>query len=340
GPSRRLPRFVAAARCQETAGPELALAAARTDSVGDTTLSLFNPGPAPADISVAVRVEGRFVEPQRLQRRIVRPLSRRDFSLQDFAFGKGEIAIVIRANSGRVVSEALIETRQGVELVSAQPPLSEAVALSPVSGRGVRLSLSATDPSGASIEASRYADGEAPAAEVPPSLGEGVQGQAAVPAVGNREPVGYSLLTGAGGRVAAAISWAVSGSSGFDIVGASASQPSTNWAGVSAGLTEGWRLELLIAGARGEGGVAELSVIGSKARTEEIDVPPGTVRRVRLADGKGTHGFALSSDVPMVVVVVGRATGDSAGFAFTPSAERPAFPTAPRGDSSVGISRR
>lgn len=340
GAGRRLPRFVAGAQCQETAGPQLAFAAGRTNDVGDTILSLFNPGPAPADVSISVRVDGQFVQPQRLQRRIVRPLSRRDFSLRDFAFGKGEIAVVVRADSGRVAAEAYVETRSGAEIVTGQPPLAEALALAPVSGKGVRLSLSSTDPNGVTVLASRYADGESDATEVPPSLGPGVPGQITVPAVGDDGPVAYSLLTETAGRLTAAISWSVSGPTGYDLVGASAALPSTVWQGVSAGMNEGWKLELLVAAARGEGGVAELEVHGPRARSEEVDLPPGTVRVVRLANGKGTHGFVLRSDVPVVVILVARAAGDAAGFAFVPSAERPAVATAPRGDSSVGISRR
>lgn len=339
GPGRRLPRFAAAAACREPGGPELAFTAGRTDNVGDTTLSLFNPSSAAADVSISVRIDGQFVEPQRLQRRVVKPLSRRDFSLRDFAFGKGEIAVVIRSLSGRVVAEAFIENREGAELVSATPPSSETIALVPATESPAKLSFSGTDLAPVSILAHRYDDGEAAAPEVPPTLGPGVPGQVTLAASTGRA-VAYALTTQSAGRVVSATSWSVSGGIGFDLVAASGGTPSTVWSGVAAGMSPGWSTELLVVSAGGESGSVALRVIGPKAREESIELPSGTVRRVVLADDDRPHGFVMSSDSPFVVIVIGRARFDAAGYGFLPVADRAESPTAARGDDSVGVSRR
>lgn len=337
-PGRRLPRFAAGSMCREPSGPDLALAAARTTAFGDTTLSLLNPGPAAADVSISVRVDGRFEEPQRLQRRIIRPLSRRDFSLGQFAFGKGEIAVVIRATSGRVVAEALIENREGAELIAAGPPLASGIVLAGTSGGETRLSLSATEEVPLALDAVRYADGETPAGEVPSTLGPGITGQVLVPSLGDGDPIGYALETVTGGRLTAAVSWPLSGSVGFDLAAVSAAVPSAVWRLVAPVFDANWRLDVLVAPAGGEEAIVELETFGSEARTASLDLAPGTVRQIRLAQQPGAHGAIFRADVPIVVVVLMTTISGSSGGAFIAEPERIALQTAPSSDDSVGIS--
>lgn len=346
-PERQLPRFMSAAQCMEPQGPELAIVGARTTLIGDTTLALFNPGPAPAVVSIAVRRAGEYYEPQRLQRRIVRPLSRRDFSIRGFAFGRDEIAIVVRMDAGRVVAEGLVQNRAGAELLSAVPPLTDAIALSGTSGPHARLSLAATERSltgegGTTVDlpvemsGSRYADGVADdPEELPGRLGR--DAPAVIPIPGDGEPVGYALEP-LSGRIAAGTSWSLEGSSTFDLIATGAMQPTTTLFGIVPTFGENWRGELLLAAAAGEEATATVRVIGPRPRTEQIDVPPGTVVRVPVSGGDGVHAVVVTSEVPLGGAFV--AWSGSIGYGSTPTSLRIATETAVGAEPEVGIGSR
>jgi hypothetical protein len=348
-PGRELPRFMSVAQCAEPQGPELAIVGARTTLLGDTTLALFNPGPAPAVVSIAVRISGEFVEPQRLQRRVVRPLSRRDFSLRAFAFGRDEIAVVIRMDAGRVVAEALVENRAGAELLSAVPPLTDAIAIAGASGEGARLSLAATERSlasgtGTSIDlpveltAARYADGVVDDPdELPAELGRDAPAVIAVPALDGRRPVAYALQP-TSGRIAAGTSWPLTGSSVFDLVASTATQPATTWFAIVPTFGAGWHADLLIAAAAGEEANASVRVVGARPRTEEVDLPPGTVIRVPISGGAGVHAIVVTSEIPVAAIVIGRS--GAIGYGSTATSLRIATETAVVADPVVGIGNR
>jgi hypothetical protein len=346
-PSRTLPRFMSAAQCMEPQGPELAIVGARTTGIGDTTLALFNPGPAPAVVSVAVRVSGSYVEPQRLQRRIVRPLSRRDFSLRKFAFGRDEIAVVIRMEAGRVVAEALLSNRLGAELLTAMPPLTEAMVVSGSSGGDARLSLAATEralisDSGTPIDlpveltATRYQDGALDAPEeIPTRLGRDVK--ALIPLAGNGNPVGYAFspLTG---RLAAGVSWPITGAGAFDLVSASAMTPVNAMYAIIPTFGASWEANLLLAAAAGEKATASVRVIGPRPRDRSVDVPPGSVASVPVSGGVGVHAIVVTSDVPVVGAIVARSGG--VGYGSSPTSLRISTETAVRVEPEVGLGAR
>lgn len=346
-PGRELPRFMSAAQCVEPQGPELAIVGARTTLIGDTTLALFNPGPAPAVVSVAVRVSGEFIQPQRLQRRIVRPLSRRDFSIRGFAFGRDEIAIVVRMDAGRVVAEALVENRAGAELLSATPPLTDAIAIAGTSGSGVRLSLASTErtlggeggtPIDLPVELSgaRYEDGFAEAPEeLPTRLGR--DAQALIPIPGDGGPVGYEL-TPLSGRIAAGVSWPIEGGGVFDLIAASAMQPTNTLFAILPTFGADWRAEMLIAATSGEEATATVRVIGPRPRTEQIDIPPGTVVRVPISGGVGVHAVVVTSEVPVAASFVARTS--AIGYGTSASSLRIATETALDAEPEVGIGSR
>lgn len=346
-PGRELPRFMSAAQCVEPQGPELAIVGARTTFLGDTTLALFNPGPASAVVSIAVRVGGEYLEPQRLQRRIVRPLSRRDFSIRGFAFGRDEVAIVVRMDAGRVVAEALLENREGAELLSAMPPLTDALVLAGASGSGVRLSLAATERAissegGTSVDlpvdltGARYEDGfgEAPP-ELPTQLGR--DAEALIPIPGTGAPVAYSL-TPLAGRIAAGTSWPIEGGRTFDLIATSAMQPANTMYAIVPTFGADWNAELLIAAAAGEEATASLRVIGQRPRTQDLDIPPGTVVRVPITGGAGVHAIVLTSAVPIAASIVARTGG--IGFGTSATSLRIATETALQAAPEVGIGSR
>lgn len=345
-PGRRLPRFFSGAQCTEPQGPELAIVGARTTLVGDTRLALFNPGPAPAVVSIAIRESGEYVEHQRLQRRLVRPLSRRDFSLRGFAFGRDEIAVVIRMDAGRVVAEGLLSNRAGAELLPAIPPLTEGLALASTSGGSARLSLAATERtliggSGAidlpvEMTGARYDGGtfDAPP-EIPAKLGRDVPALIQIP--GNGQPIGYALSP-LSGRIAAGTSWTLSNNGVFDLVSMPAMQPSTTLFGIVPSYGADWSVQMLIAAAGGEEATATLRVIGPRGRTEEIDVPPGSVRSVPISTGEGVHAVVVTSEVPIGASFVARSGG--IGYGSTLTSLRIATETSVRGEPEVGIGAR
>lgn len=346
-PGRELPRFMSAAQCTEPQGPELAIVAARTTLLGDTTLAVFNPGPAPAVVSIAVRISGEFVEPQRLQRRIVRPLSRRDFSIRGFAFGRDEIAIVLRMDAGRVVAEGLVQNRAGAELISAMPPLTDGMALAGTSGPGIRLSVASTERTlavegGAPVDipveltGSRYDNGliEEPE-ELPRRLGRDAPAVVEIPGSGG--PVGYTLEPLAG-RVAAAVSWYVEGGAVFDLVAASAMQPTNTLFAILPTFGTKWQADMLIAAAAGEEATATLRVIGARPRTEDIDVPPGSVVRVPISGGVGVHAVVVTSEIPIAASFVARS--GAIAYGCSPTSLRIATETAVEPEPEVGIGAR
>lgn len=346
-PDRELPRFMSAAQCAEPQGPELAIVGARTTMIGDTTLALFNPGPAPAVVSIALRVGGEYIEPQRLQRRIVRPLSRRDFSIRGFAFGRDEIPIVVRMDAGRVVAEALVANRAGAELLMATPPLTDALAISGSSGPDARLSVAATErsylpDSGIAVDVpveltgARYVDGVADAPEeLPTELGRDAAAAIAIP--GDGEEVGYSL-TPLSGRIAAGVSWPLRGSSVFDLVAAAAMQPTTTLFAVLPTFGDRWRADMLIAAAAGEEATATVRVIGPRPRNEEVDVPPGTVVRVPISGGAGVHAVIVTSEIPIAASFV--AKSGAIGYGTSATSLRVATETAVGAEPEVGIGSR
>lgn len=349
-PGRSLPRFMSAAQCFEVLGPVVTIAGARTTQLGDTNIALFNPGPAPADVSIAIRAGGRYSRPQRLQHRIVRPLSRRDFSIREFAFGSQDITAVITMNSGRVVAEGYVETRGGAELISAVPPLSEALALIGTSGEGVRMSLASaadslgTDPATGDpieipvgLEADRYADGvEVGRSEVPLQLESGVPSKVDVPAFNGRGQVGYELRPLAG-TIAASVSWQTQGERVFDLVASSAAQPVNSWFALLPAFGPAWRVDLVVAASGGQDGEAEMRVLGRNARTETLDLPPGTVRRVPVSSGPGVTAVVLTSDIPIGATFVARS--GAIAYGTLPTWLRVATATALDPQPVVGIGR-
>lgn len=346
-PGSRLPRFFSGAQCSEPQGPELAIVGARTNAVGDTTLSLFNPGPAPAVVTVAVRNQGEYMEFERLQRRIVQPLTRKDFSLRRFAGGRDEVPIVIRMDQGRVVAEALIETRQGAELLPGVPPLTDALAIAGQSGGATRLSLAPTERTligegGEGIElpvemvAARYDGGviEAPA-EIPTALGRDVGISIGIP--GDGQPVAYAFAP-LSGRIAAGVSWPLSGEGVFDLIAAPAMQPATTIFGIVPTYGPAWQTDLLVAAAGGEEATATLRVIGTGGNTRDVDIPPGSVARVPLAGGSGVRALVLTSEVPIAASVFARS--GAIGYGTTLSSLRAATETAVRANPDIGIGAR
>lgn len=350
-PGQSLPRFMSVAQCFEVLGPTLTIAAARTTSLGDTTLAVFNPGPAPADISIAIREGGEYSSPQRLQRRIIRPLSRRDFSLREFAFGSDDITAVITMTSGRVVAEALIENRRGAELISAVPPLSEAMALLGTSGGSAQLSLASVertfgpDPAAVSqvevpvnLDSYKYAGAiEDRPKEIPPLLAPGVEGHVDVPSFNVRDGVAYELRAESG-TMAAASSWETEGSRVFDLVTVSAAQPNTTWFGLVPAFGPAWRVELLMAAAGGVSGTAQLEVLGNNPRSETIHLTAGSMKRTVISSGQGVYAVVVRSDVPVGAAFVGRSGG--IGYGSLPTWLRIASNTALQAQPVVGVGRQ
>ncbi|MCA1830632.1 MAG: DUF5719 family protein, partial [Actinobacteria bacterium] len=105
-----------------------------------STLAVMNPGGADADVTISLIANGRTLTPVRLSRRVIAARSRLDLDMTEFAFGAGRIVAIIKATSGRVLAEGLVERSTGAVLVGSVEPSSQTVLIVPkaqTSGGGV-----------------------------------------------------------------------------------------------------------------------------------------------------------------------------------------------------------
>ncbi|HEV2685158.1 MAG TPA: DUF5719 family protein, partial [Actinomycetota bacterium] len=160
----------AASPCSRAGGEDVVVTGATTFG-SDSTLALFNPGAADADVSVSLVADGRVFQPQRLSRRVVQSRTRQDFRLGDYAFNARTLTAIVHANAGRVVAEGLVRSGTGVELLPGQVPANEVVAIAGQSGKGSSVGVTVIGSDDAGIDATVLnATAQSSVGGFPPSL--------------------------------------------------------------------------------------------------------------------------------------------------------------------------
>jgi hypothetical protein len=295
----------AAAACSHTAAGDLLLPHLRTLNAR-SSVSLFNPGSADADVSVTILVDGRVLTPERLTRRVVPPHGRRDFSLGDFAFNGNDVTAVVHVGAGSVVAEALVRTPAGVDAIEGVAASSSAIAISGASGASTSVSFAdgATDSAGPDIRL--ITTSSQGSASVPPAIGGQTALRRAIPGSGG--PAGFAIQSAVGPGVVAATSWRVRSTRGQDVASLACVQPSTQWGGVIGVVLPGAQVGAIVVNPGTDAATIHLHRIGP-AGSSDVDevIEGGRLLRIGLGTTKGTYAVSVRSSVPVGVALVANA---------------------------------
>jgi hypothetical protein len=334
------PGGAAASPCARAGGEDVVVTGATTFG-SDTTLALFNPGAADADVSVSLIADGRVFQPQRLSRRVIQSRTRQDFRLGDFAFNARALTAVVHANAGRVVAEALVRSANGIELLPGQVPANEVVAIAGQSGAGSSVGVTVIGSNDAGIEASLLAAGaQVSVGGFPPSLPPETGRSFAVPDQGSGTPAAYDFRVDVGSPLVAETTWTTAKRGAREVASLPGIAPASQWAAVLGAFEPGAVTRAVIVNPHGLPITVHVTTIGpSGTSTDDVTIPAG--RLVDVAIGKGVGTFAVLVDADGSVALGLRSVGFSARGAFSVALAGEPFttpmPEAVSIDQRVGI---
>lgn len=331
---------IAEAPCARTAGPDLIVLPARTLRA-TATLSLFNPGSAPADVTVTLVSDGAPLHPERLSRRVVAGRSRLDFSLEDFAFDAQTVSAIVHAITGRVVAEVLQTNASGIEILTATEPATDVVSFSGVSGASARLAILPFGRGGSSIggsllSATATASGMRMPEAITPDAGASVP--IAIRSKGG--PASTSLTLNSGAPFSIGSSWSALGYHGTEIGALPGAHPANRWGAVGA-LVRAGSMDLLVAnpGER-EAAVNTIVMVGGAQQRRTVVVEPGSLKVLRLGTKTGFYGVLVTSSQPVVTALHSFCGSEPTGVlvaGIAGTALRTSTPVAPRVDGRAGV---
>lgn len=311
-PPGSFPSGAAEAPCVATGEVDTVVAPARTLRA-ETTLAVFNPGSADADVSISLYANGRVFEPERLARRIIPARHRRDFTIGDFVFDARDVVVLVHAFSGRVVAEGLLEAGQGVELVPGQQPGRSPVAISGVSGTGVLASVAAIGDEDAVLQG-RVAgvEGSGGVLGLPSTVHPEGTRRFLLPSRSGGRAAAFVFHVAEGAPVAAGTTWPVTRSGGGDLLALPALSPAFRWGGVFGATTSRATVRALVVNPGSRPARIHLAGFGSRGSAiRDAVVPPGRLLAIALTSAPGTFAAEVTSDAPIAVAfdVVGSTPG-------------------------------
>jgi hypothetical protein len=330
---------MALAPCQGTGEGDIVVTDATTLNA-DATLALFNPGSADADVTISLLADGRKIEPVRLLRRLVGSHSRRDFKLGDFAFNARAVTAIVHANAGRVAAEVLLRTGAGAELLPAQPPALNVVAVAGRSGQGAETvtTVVGTDDAGFDVR-EILSSNQQSARGFPPS--QPPSGTKIVPVAdaGQGKPAAFSMFVSVGSPIVAATRWVVRGPGGHsEIASLPAMSAATGWGSVIGGLGSFGVERVILVNNHTTPVAARVSTITDKRVTRRtVTLQPGRLVLFAIGKGTGPIGLLVQANGPIVTAVIGSAVAGTSG---TTAAAMPATPISLAREVGVAIDPR
>lgn len=330
---------IAEAPCVRTGGPDVLVMPART-FLAKAKLALFNPGSAPADVTVTLVSDGNAIRPERLARRVVAGRSRLDFDLEDYAFDAQTVVAQIHATTGRVVAEILQTSPSGIELLTGTEPASDAVAISGVSGEGARVVVMPYGRGRSSIGARLLTASASSAMRVPSAVAPDEGTSLPIPARSKGAPAAASLVSNVGAPLAAGSTWSAKSSGSSDVGSLPALQTARRW-GVVAGMAGTGAINLLIAAADDAAANVKLTILSSGKRSERtVTVAAARLEAIKLGTIAGVYAVLVESDVPIVASLVARSSSPRQGLLVMGTAAIPLRapePVAPTVDHRAGV---
>lgn len=289
----------AASPCTRAGGEDVVVTGARTFG-GDTTLALFNPGAADADVSVSLVADGRLLQPQRLSRRVIQSRTRQDFRLGDYAFNARTLTAIVHANAGRVVAEGLVRSATGVELLPGQIPADEVVAIAGQSGTGSTVGVTVIGNDDAGVDATiMNANTQLSVGGFPPSLQPGVGRYTGVADQGAAGPAAYDFRVGVGSPLIAETTWTTSKSGTQEVASLPGIAPASRWAAV-LGASQSAVTRAVIVNPRGVPSSVRVTTIGpSGTTTQNLTIPAGRLADIAIGKGAGTFAVVVDANGPV-----------------------------------------
>jgi hypothetical protein len=290
----------AASPCTRAGGEDVVVTGARTLG-GDTTLALFNPGAADADVSVSLVADGRLFQPQRLSRRVIQSRTRQDFRLGDYAFNARTLTAIVHANAGRVVAEGLVRLATGVELLPGQIPSDEVVDIAGQSGAGSSVGVTVIGNDDAGVDATLMnATTQLSVGGFPPSLQPGVGRYLVVPDQGSAAPAAYDFRVSVGSPLVAETTWTTSKSGIQEVASLPGVAPASRWAAVIGATQAVTVTRAVIVNPRGVPSSVRVTTIGPSGTTSQtLTIPAGRLMDIAIGKGPGTFAVVVDADGPV-----------------------------------------
>jgi hypothetical protein len=335
------PTGIAEAPCVRTGGPDVAVLPARTLNT-QTTLALFNPGSADADVTVSIVSDKQTLRPVRLSHLVIRGRTRRDFNLGDYAFDSPSVVAKIHATTGRVVAEGLVLAPNGIELLTGSEAASAVVAITGASAVGSGATVVPMGVDDTALGAQLLAtDAHASVARAPATVDPSAGANLPFPARPNGGPAAFSFTATAGSPVVAGALWPEASAKGRDFGAVAGVAPARRWGFAGAVGGGSGALNLLVACPGGQSAKVRVLVLTSKGRTTlDLAVGAGRMARARLANHTGGFGVLVESDQPVAAVLQTLSVDPRAGIlsdGIAPIPLRPSAPVAPEVDPRVGV---
>ncbi len=274
----------AAAACTHPAVGVLVVPLMRTLKAG-STLSIFNPGTADADVSVTLLADGKRLTPERLTRRIIRGGARRDFLVGDFAFNSRDVTALVHVASGAIVAGGFVNEPVGVSALEGRSPHTGVVA---VVGQTNTASLVLVNPGEEPAEVTSRlltvtAQGAAPG--VPPAM----DGLSAVRrTIASRDggaAAGFMLTTASTDGLAGGGSWLARGRLNTDRAASTASPVASRFAAVAAPMMRRGASRLILLNPHDTPTSVQLRILGSTPSTLEVMIEAGRLMVIALPAG-------------------------------------------------------
>lgn len=293
-----------AAECQRPGGADVVVTQLRTANA-DTTLTLFNPGSADADVTTTFIADGRVVEPIRLQHRVVPSHARFDMRLGDYAFNARAITAIVHASAGRVVPEALQRSTTGVELIPGQFPTSSAVVIAGRTGGGASVGLGVIGQDDSGFDARLINNqGQVSASGFPTSLPPYTTHTQPVPDQGAGAAAAYAFDVSIGSPIVAGTTWVSSRRGVVDESSLPAAVPSSRWAAVVPAVDQTATTGGMIVNPGSTPVVVQLTLIAPSGTTRrQLTLPAGRMTLFSAGLGSGAFGVLLEADAPVVLAM-------------------------------------
>jgi len=290
----------AAAPCARAGGDDVVVTGATTFG-SDTTLALFNPGAADADVSVSLIADGRIFEPLRLARRVIQSRTRQDFRLGDYAFNARTLTAIVHANAGRVVAEGLVRSKNGVELLPGQIPSNEVVAIAGQSGPGSSVGVTVIGANDAGIDATVLnAKTQVSVGGFPPSLPPEVGRYIPVPDQGSAGPAAFDFRVNVGSPLVAETTWTTSKADAQEVASFPGVAPASRWAAVVGAFQPQTVTRAVVVNPRGVPSSVRVTTIGpSGTTTQSLMIPAGRLADLAIGKGVGTFAVVVDADGPI-----------------------------------------
>lgn len=332
----------AGAPCERAASGEVVVASLRTFAA-TSSVSVFNPGSASADISVSFLADGRRLNPQRLSRRVIPSRSRLDINVGDYAFEARGVTAIISASAGRVVAEGKVSSLRGFEIVSGRPAEPGGAVIAARSGSGVVATVAPVGVEDSAV-AMRIVDGarQGVLPGAPSTLRAGTSRRIAVPEAMSSRAAALVVDVAIGSPVAAGVSWDWAGSPSDEVI-TPLVVAGTGWNAVGGSPYPASTIVAFVLNVSDKPANVRLDVYGTRTEHIQREIGPGRIGVQALSRVAGTFGVKVSSDQPVAVVlqVAGRAAdGSMLAFGMPASPVIRARPVAASADSRVGIPAR